>query len=291
MQNVIRRLTIQDFHIVQAMETGIEDDYVLRIFNRLLDGSNRLFGLFHKGQLVSIAGYSLYASHYAMLGRLRSDLRYRGRDFSTALMKHMIEEVLKMEIIQWVGANTQENNLAAKKVLRKAGLHSHTTLYGTTTKSPSKLATGAKPWKEIHNLARKKDLIYKGYLKTYSIFPYQCYYPFPASWELFTDENLLSWSFYENEKQNRFLITKEEQKKNHYLHTIYPWDDIDQQEGLWETITADYKQLTQKRTVEDTYVWMDLTPSEVDKLPDYHPFELPSPWILFGISRKSWQQT
>ncbi|MCG3419210.1 GNAT family N-acetyltransferase [Oceanobacillus jordanicus] len=290
MQNAIRRLTIQDFRLVEEMETGIEEDYVLRIFNRLLDGNNRLFGLFNKGQLVSIAGYSLYASHYAMLGRLRSDLRYRGRNFSTSLMQHMIEEVFKMERIHWVGANTQENNLAAKKVLRKAGLHSHKILYSTITQSPSKLETGAKPWKEVHTLKRKKDLIYKGYLETYSIFPYQCYYSFPASWELFTDENLLSWSFYENEKQNRFLITKEDQKKNHYLHTIYPWDDIHQQEGLWETITADYKQLTQ-RTGENTYVWMDLIPSEVEKLPDYHPFELPSPWILFGISRKSWQQT
>ncbi|WP_042220578.1 GNAT family N-acetyltransferase [Oceanobacillus manasiensis] len=281
MQNLIRRLTKEDFHHAEAMDTGIEDDYVLRIFNRLIDGSNTLFGLFNQDQLVSIAGYSIYAGHYAMLGRLRSDVRYRGRDFSTILMKHLISEVFKDQEIKWIGANTQEDNIAGRRVLEKAGLHPHITIHGATTKNLSRLESGAQPWNKVHKLERKRELIEMGYLKGPSIFPYQCYYPFPASWELFTDENLLEWSFYENEMQDRFLITKEDQKKWHYLHVIYPWEDLHQQEGLWETITHGYKQLT-KKTGEDTYVWMDLTKQEVANLPSNHPFTLPSPWILFG---------
>ncbi|MFD2630546.1 GNAT family N-acetyltransferase [Oceanobacillus kapialis] len=284
MSNYIRRLNEQDFQDVKAMDTGIEDDYVIRIFHRLLDDNNRLFGLFHKESLVSIAGYSVYARKYAMLGRLRSDRRYRGNDFSTTLVKYTMKEVLKHPAITWVGGNTQEENLAGRRVLEKAGLQPFITLYGATTKDVSKLETGARPWAKVHNLNRKKELVYKGYLDNSSIFPYQCYYPFPASWELFTDENLEAWSFYENNNQDRFLIMKEDQKKNVYLHVIYPWNDMVHQEGLWETISDNYQQLAMQ-TMEATYVWMDLTKEEAKLLPDNHPFTLASPWILFGTAK------
>jgi len=121
----------------------------------------------------------------------------------------------------------------------------------------------------------------EAYLKSSSVFPYECYYAFPATNDLFQGHDLNKWNFYENESQTRVLITKYDQKDQHYLHAIYPWSDITAQKGLWETISTDYRKLT-KQTEGDTCIWIDLTKEAVKSLPVSHKFELPSPWILYG---------
>lgn len=77
MEKLIRALTKEDLPSLQAMETGIEDDYVIRVFERISTGNNKLFGLFSNDQLVSVGGLTVFAKQYAMLGRMRSDLRFR----------------------------------------------------------------------------------------------------------------------------------------------------------------------------------------------------------------------
>lgn len=280
----IRTLQTDDIQLLKAMDTGIENDYVLRVFDRLTQGPNRMYGLFHDKQLITIGGTSIYAGTYAMLGRIRTDRHYKKKGFASEMMNYMKEEAFRDKKIQWVGANTQEENLPARRVMKKIGLAEYTMLHGALTKDTSMLVSGAVPWSSVTKLQRKKDLIKEVFIKPGAVFPYACYYPFPATADLFQDEDLDWWSFYENTDKSRFLITKPDQKKHHYLHTIYPWSDLTDQKGLWETISRDYKQLAEQ-TGEETYIWMDLTPEEADILPENHAFELPSPWILHGISK------
>ncbi|WP_373895741.1 GNAT family N-acetyltransferase [Virgibacillus sp. CBA3643] len=285
----IIRLQNDDYPYVQALDTGIKDDYVKHIFDKLVQVSNRLFGLFQDGQLVSIAGYTIYTGSYAMLGRLRSDRRFKGNGFSTSLFSHALNAAFNNHSVKWAGANTQEHNISAQRVIEKNGLSNYVTLHGAITKDTSALETGAKPWNPVTDLQRKRDWVQQTYVKSGQVFPYECYYPFPASMDLFQDDDLEQWAFYENDNQTRVLITKTDQKKNHYLHAVYPWSDIVSQPGLWETISSDYYRL-KEITGEDTYIWMDITKEEVQTLPANHQFELPSPWMLYGIDREEYER-
>ncbi len=288
MQKTIRTLNSDDFQHVEAMNTGIEDDYIKRVFNRLITGNNRLYGLFLADQMVSLGGHSIYASRYVMLGRLRTDRRYMGNGFSTELMNHMMNKAFQINGIKWVGANTQEFNMPARHVLERTGLTPYIQQHAAQTKDTTTLETGSEAWTPVTDLQRKKDWINQMYSKPTSIFPYECYYSFPVSDDLFQEQDLMKWSFYENKLKTRALITKTDQKKHHYLHAIYPWNDITSQEGLWETIANDYQQF-RKQTGEETYIWMDLTKEQVNALPPNHQFALPSPWILHGIDKSNWE--
>lgn len=278
----VRKLNINDYAQVLSMDTGIEDDYILSIYDRLIDSpENALYGMFINDKLVSFAGYTIYANTYAMLGRLRSDLNYRGRGFATELMSFVLEESLKLNHISWVGANTQENNLATRRVLEKIGLKPFPKLYGVIAEEVSSLEAGENSWTLIHNIQRKKEWINKMHVNKNNIFPYECYYPFPASKELFPNAVLSQWSFYENKEKTRFIIMKPHELGDLFLHTVYPWNDLMNQPGLWETIANEFHTL--KRTTEsDTYIWMDLSPEAVQSFPKEHPFKLDSPWILHG---------
>ncbi|MFA9555746.1 GNAT family N-acetyltransferase [Evansella sp. AB-rgal1] len=277
-------LNSDDYPQLEAMQTGIENDYVERIFHRLTSGNHRLYGLFLDNQMISMGGYSIFEERYAMLGRLRSDRRFRGNNYATKLIAHIINEAFQVNGIKWVGANTQEENKPARRVVEKLELTPLATLHGAVTKDLSSLESKAKPWNRITSHERKKQWLKEVYIRRTAIFPYEVYYSFPATKDLFKDEEVQKWSFYENATQNRVLITKYDQKKNHYLHAVYPWSDITSQSGLWETISNDYHEL-KEQTGADTYIWMDLTKEEVQLLPKNHNFELPSPWMLYGIDK------
>lgn len=284
MNKKIRMLKSDDFHHLEAMDTAVEDDYIVRIFQRLTTGNHRLYGLFIDNKMVSMGGYSIFAGSYAMLGRLRSDRRFRGKDLATEVLSHVMNEAFQVDGVQWGGGNTQEQNAPAQRVLEKLGLNRYTKLHGAVTNDTSALELGAKPWNQILSLEKKKQWLRKMYVKPSSVFPFKCYYSFPASDHLFQEDNLKQWSFFENDAKTRFLITKYDQKKDHYLHTVYPWSDIASQQGIWETISNDYRKLA-KQTEGNTYIWIDLTKEEADSLPANHKFKLPSPWILYGTGK------
>ncbi|WP_077324706.1 GNAT family N-acetyltransferase [Virgibacillus siamensis] len=284
MSSTIRLLQDDDKPLVEAMDTGIENDYVLRVFDRLSREPNRIYGLFQDGQLVSIGGISIYANTYAMLGRIRTDRRFKKKGYASEIMSYIKDVAFRDEKIQWVGANTQEENLPARRVMEKIGLSEYTMLHGALTKNTSMLESGAMPWRPVTELERRKKWIHQTFIEPGNVFPYECYYPFPATANLFPDHELRKWTFYENADASRFLITKPDQKKHQYLHVIYPWSDLSDQEGLWETISRDYRQLA-NQTGEETYIWMDLTKEEAQTLPADHAFILKSPWILYGKNK------
>src|SRR5699024_6857734 len=187
----------------------------------------------------------------------------------------------------WVGANTQENNLSARRVLEKINFHPHTTLHGALTDNVSALEEDASPWTEITDLSRKREWLTHTYIENKLVFPYEWYYLFPSSPALFPDEVISKWHSYENNSQTRYVITKKDRKKHHYIHIVYPWEDIFEQTGLWKTVTHDYKRLI-KETNEETYIWFDMPKNLAMSLPKNHRWSLPSPWMLYGMDRVTW---
>ncbi|ANU26152.1 GNAT family N-acetyltransferase [Planococcus versutus] len=284
MKTSIRQLQLDDLHFLEEMETGIADDYLLRVYKRISGGSSRLYGLFVDNQLASIGGYTIFAEHYIMLGRMRSDLRYRGNNLSTQLMAHVLEQSFALPAIQWIGANTQEENTAARRVLDKLGLKEISTLSSAISTKVSLLEKNGSYWRELTELSHKREWIDQLYTNKGAVFPYECYYAFPSTENLFTDAKLTEWSFFENAQEDRVLITKKDYKRQYYLHVVYPWDDISYQAGLWETISLAQSKLSEQ-VKTNPFIWMDLTPSQVSQLPSNHPFDLPSPWLLYGIDR------
>lgn len=280
MINTIRVLTTEDYHLFAEMDTGIEEDYIKLFFDRFTTGTNRLYGLFVGSQLASIGGYSVFARRYAMLGRMRSDRHFQGKSLSTELMSQIKQEALQADGVEWVGANTEEHNQSARRVLEKIGCSPRIFQYAATATDVSILETGANIWKQVHSLEQKKTWLEKTYLMEGNVFPYQCYYPFPASKALFEEDVIKRWSFFENDEKNRFVIVKHDQKKTNYLHVAYPWDDFASQVGFWETITIARQQLADYLG-EETYVWIDLAKEEAASLPANHPFLLSSIWVLY----------
>lgn len=276
----IRELRYEDLPYVEAMQNGIENDYVPRVFKRLTSGNNRIFGLFEESRLIATGGYTIYAGSYAMLGRLRSDERYRGNENATTLLSYVLHEAKEHNGVEWIGANTQRSNRPARRVLDKLGLTPVTMLYPAATSSPDQLASDSSTWTPVTSLEAKRAWVNRAFIETGAVFPYECYYPFPAGPDLFPDHLLEKWSFYENDDRSRFVIMKYDYKLYEYLHVVYPWSDFLEVSGLWETVVKEYQRLS-KEVDGQLYVWLDMNEEEAAQLPENHPFTLPDPWILY----------
>ncbi|WP_163526801.1 GNAT family N-acetyltransferase [Halobacillus ihumii] len=279
----VKKLTLHDLPAVKQMNTGIDDDYVIRVFDRLISSSTQeLFGLFHEGQLVSIGGYSLFGSNqYAMIGRLRSDLTLRSKGYSTALLSQVIKELRDMPEVKWIGANTHLSNYPTRKVLEKIGLQPGQVSHYLTLTSPEKLNghTLGKVWGEIYDIKEKLSYLLSLSDNALGLFPYECYYPLPYDQVLFTEKYLEDACMYVNPAQTRFVLIKNDQKKYQYSHVKYFWNDHYQQPGFFETIYDHWKKN------KDNYgCWIDFSEEGFKQIPDLSPYEVQDPWILYGLA-------
>ena len=282
-----RQLTAVDFDLYKNMETGLEDDYMLKVFDRLTTKGNALFGLFEDETLVAVAGYTLFAGEFAMLGRLRSDKRHRQNGYGTKITEYILNEARQTPSVKWIGANTELHNKPAQKVLEKIGLPHVITFYAAQASTLTPLMTGDTEWTIVDNRHEKRQWIEETYLNPSfekSVFPYEAYYPFPARPSLFSDEKLDEMDCYINPDGTRVLFMWREVKGTEYLHVVYPWADFNEQPGLFETVDRSFQML--KAENPEALVWMDLTQEEADTLPADHPFDLPSPWMLHGMFKK-----
>jgi len=288
MNEEIRRLTADDVSFYQKMQTGLDDDYMLRAFHRITDGPNYLYGLFVSDVLVALSGFTVFKDHYAMLGRLRTDQRYRKNGYGTKIVQYSLDQGLKHPDVQWIGANTEQHNKASQAVLRKIGLPPVKLLYAAQTHSLISLTREDAPkWKAITDHSRKAEWIRNTYLDPSfdkKVFPLEAYYPFPVSEKMF-EGSLDNWQFFENEDQSRYVILFEEFKGMNYLHVIYPWHDFMTQPGLFETIQDNLEEA--QKDDDETKLWWDLSEADAVLLPTDHPFDLPSPWILHGLSKEA----
>lgn len=280
-----KQLYQKDFDLYKGMETQLEEDYMLNVFNRLTSNGNALFGLFQGDRLVAVAGYTLFAGEFAMMGRLRSDSRYRKNGYGTMMTEYIYNKAKQAEGVKWIGANTEKHNIPAQKVLKNLSIPHITTLFAAQTSDLSPLITpdDTAEWRQVTSSEKKREWIEQTYLNPdfdKTVFPFEAYYPFPARPSLFKDERLDEWLCFENSDASRVVFMWEEKKGKTYLHVVYPWSDFLEQPGFFPLLSKEFNR--SHKMYETEAIWMDLTEEEAKLLPDNHPFELPSPWMLHG---------
>ncbi|SDJ61894.1 GNAT family N-acetyltransferase [Salimicrobium halophilum] len=240
MNVTMKQLTEQDKPSFASMSTGIEDDYIARIFERLVTSDvHTLYGMFQQGQLVSTAGYSLFAEGtYAMLGRLRSDLNHRGKGYSTELLHHIIHELRKRGDIEWIGANTETTNPQGRRVLEKLGMTPYGPLtYTVVPRSEfEKLPSSEHEWIEVQSTSEKEEIIKT--LHPDRLFPYECYYPFPLSDALLREFRTDEARLFLHPDEQRYVLLKEDFKGYEYTNVIYPFSDAATERGLHQIVKA-----------------------------------------------------
>lgn len=285
MERWMRQLHVDDLDVYKSMPTGIEDDYIARFYERISSQNNKLFGLFEGDDLIATAGYTLFAGRYAMLGRLRTSQYVRGKNVGTDVLVRVLELAKKDPAVKWIGANTEEYNGPAMRVLEKINAYPILPQHAAIAFDVTGLGEAGASWNEIFDLEEKKAWLNATYVRSQKPFPLQCYYPFPATPELFDDDLLREWRFFENHDASRYIILKKDMKKYHYQQVVYPWDDYFEQPGLWETV-REGQALHQEEVADDVYVWLDLPKEHAHKLPQDHPFNTSQIWVLHEAVNK-----
>ncbi|SDK06048.1 GNAT family N-acetyltransferase [Sediminibacillus albus] len=275
----IRRLNMEDWDTVKQMKTNIEDDYVVNIFPDLVSSSSQvLYGMFSDNQLLAIAGYSVFPGGLAMLGRLRSDSRFLSKGHATELLGYIITELKKQPDIIWVGANTNEQNQPARRVLEKLQLSIVTKLHSLPVAHPEFInGTAGSLWAPVDSRKEKRALLESLTENAINSFPYECYYPLPLTQQLITDEYLDSSAFYQNHDGSRFLSIKTDRKREWYGQVKYFWNDHFEQPGFWET-AFHYA----KKSPVDPKIWMDFSEVGFSNIPDKRAFTVADAWVLYG---------
>ncbi|WP_407272859.1 GNAT family N-acetyltransferase [Radiobacillus sp. PE A8.2] len=280
---MIRELVMDDYDVVKKMETNIEDDYIHYIFPDLIQSENEfLYGLYDEQKhLLAIAGYHVFPGGNAMIGRLRSDHRYLSKGNATRLLSHIADVLRQDPTITWLGANTNEGNKAARRVLEKLGLSVMTKLHSFTVKDIDLVGgENGDVWQQVTSVADKRALLQTVQTNALgNVYPYECYNPLPLKADLFSDQHLESSVFYQNQAQDRFLVIKPDRKGNWYAHVKYFWNDHNEQPGLWETV----KHFMQSRATEDDmHVWIDFSQQGFENIPNLDAYDVSDAWILYG---------
>lgn len=282
----VKPLTLDDLPALEAMDTGIGDDYVVRIFDRLIESdSHELFGLFQDEQMLAVGGYSLFGQKkLAMLGRLRSDLRFQLKGNATELLRSVVDQLKSHPRVSWIGANTHLGNLPARRVLDKLGIQQGPVLHYLTLVRPDLLTghTSGPVWDIVQDVDKKRDLLSELEDNALQVFPYECYYPLPYEEALLTDEYLNDATFYQNPTGTRFVIIKNDTKKYHYSHVKYFWNDHYKQAGFFETLIDHWK-----NNPDNIGCWIDFSDEGFKNIQDLTPYNVQEPWILYGM----WKNT
>lgn len=275
-----RQLTINDYNLVKQMQTEMQDDYVLHIFPYLVQSETQaLFGCFVNNRLASIAGYTLLPGGYAMLGRLRSDRRFLKKGHATTLLAYMMDILMCDTNVHWIGANTNVHNGSAIRVLEKLGLDEITSLYSFPVKSNAVVkGTDGDIWMKITSIPEKRALLKR--LKqdnALKVYPFECYYPLPYTDALITNEELKQSTFYLNPTNDRFLVIKNDQKREWFAQIKYFWNDHFDQPGFWNTVN---------HHVENDPLmprpWLDFSKEGLANIPNIKLFDVSDGWVLYG---------
>ncbi len=272
--NLIRKLTAADRKDVIAMETGIEDDYVIRIFPKLIEQHDML-GYFEGPTLVGIAGMTIYEGEIAVLGRLRTHSNYRGRGIASALMNELKEEAFHSLNLNWACYATEENNIPGNRMARHLQMNLEAIVVSSRISPGTVEGTlDTQPYRSDYSRESKKK-----YLEEYSVnedldfFPHSIYYPLPYVPNL-TDGYLDSIEMFQNHSGS-FIIMKEE-KGATYLH-VKVWNERTlHSKELWQIVNAEAEK-------EARSIWIDL-PTEQAKWLEAHSHQ--TIWHLYGKKKE-----
>lgn len=272
--NLIRKLTAANRKDVIAMETGIEDDYVIRIFSELIK-KDEMLGYFEGQSLVGIAGMTIYEGDVAVLGRLRTHSNYRGRGIASALMNQLKEKAFRSLNMNWVGYATEKNNIPGNRMARQLQMNLEAIVVSSRIIPGTVEGTiDTQSYRSDYSRESKKK-----YLEEYSVnedltfFPHSIYYPLPYVPNL-TDDYLDSIEMFQN-NMGSFIIMKEE-KGATYLH-VKVWNEKTlHSKELWQIVNAEAEK-------DARSIWIDL-PTEQAKWLEAHSHQ--SIWHLYGIKKE-----
>lgn len=274
----IRRLSVDDFEALKQMHTGINKDYVLHIFAESVN-NEETYGAFVDDQLVSIAAFTVFAGRYAVLGRLRTDIRFRGRGIVTQLLKELCGKIDDNPRLAWVGLATQADNFPVHQVAGKLKMNRLSTFNscsldeGGQAVLHSELPTLFNEWTVVGDLKEKQALLNNLSIQENQlrIFPYECYYPLPFESPLWTEDYLEKCKCLKDD--GRFVLFMPDEKGSSYLHMKYFWDDSFSRPGLWQAALTEAGKIGRK-------LWIDL-PETQNFDETAAPFERTA-WMCFG---------
>jgi GNAT superfamily N-acetyltransferase len=269
---LIRRLENNDIPLIKEMPTGIEEDYVLRIIDSLVEEEN-MIGFFYNEKLVGIAGMTLFEEKYAVLGRLRTHTEYRKQGIASVLMKTLQHEALKKRTVSWVGYTTEGYNKGGNCLSPHLQMQLEATLVSSRISPYTVLGeniTG--PFKSID---AEKKLIINRFWKTteQSFFPYSIYYPLPDLPSL-SPAYLEKVELFVNDREG-FMMVKED-KGASYLHVIVLNKTTLYSKAMWDIIN-DYA------SEEARTIWIDLPREQAKWLA---PYSHQTIWHLYGQKKE-----
>ncbi|HET7628413.1 MAG TPA: GNAT family N-acetyltransferase [Bacillales bacterium] len=276
----IRRLSVNDYEALQQLQSGIADDYVLRIFRESVR-REATYGVFSAGRLLAMAAYSLYAGRYAVLGRVRTDARYRGHGLATKLLSLICGEIERQETADWIGLSTEWSNGAMRHVAEKLKLdclsvyESCVLAFERLSEWRTQLPFPEDSWEPVEDVSEKRERLISAVQtmdRPLTVFPYACYYPLPFEADLFSADYVANGRMYESGGQ--FFLLMNDTKGKDYLHLkIFDTSVIDDP-GLWHTAAREAEKAGRD-------LWVDLPPDAVasrDWLRSFHCTR----WTCYG---------
>lgn len=269
---LIRRLTSKDIPIIKEMPTGLKEDYVGRILQRLLE-EETLLGYFYKEKLVGIAGMTIFERQAVVLGRLRTHADYRNQGIASALMKALQKEACHHRLISWVGYATEEYNTPGNRLAPHLKMKLEAKVVSSRV-SPYVMIGQNKtePFKRV--VAADKKITIETYWKKNEsdFFPYSIYYPLPFL-PILSPSYLNQVELFVN-GSGGFMIMKEE-KGASYLHLKVFNETTLYSKELWETVNA-------YASEEARTIWVDLPLQQAKWL---EPYSHQTVWHLYGQKR------
>lgn len=269
---LIRRLTSKDIFVIKEMPTGLEEDYVKRIVERLIK-EETLMGYFHNEKLVGIAGMTIFEREAVVLGRLRTHVDYRNQGIASALMNTLQKEAFHHPQISWVGYATEEYNTAGNRLAP----HLHMDLEAKVVSSRvspyvMKGQNTTEPFERVESADKKTTIETYWKKNEAAFFPYTIYYPL-SFLPILSPAYLNQVELYVND-HGGFMIMKEE-KGASYLHLkvfneITLWNKT-----MWEMVNA-------YASEEARTIWIDLPIQQAKWL---EPYSHQTVWHLYGLKR------
>ncbi|MFB1098139.1 GNAT family N-acetyltransferase [Terribacillus sp. JSM ZJ617] len=279
----IRQLTINDYRAVLNMQTGIEDDYVLRIFPQLIENpAQTLFGLETEEGIAALAGVYRLPNGNGILGRLRSDIRFHSRGNATALLQHIIAFCEKDPTMNWVGAITRKSNLPAQRVLDKLHIHAESSFISLLMEAPEKFVSpSAAPWELIEGTENKRAAIEQAAVDTKAAFyPFEAYFPIPYASAILEDAYIEKLAVFRDPDSSRVMAIQEDHKGMDIAQIQYLWPDVFQQDGLWAAV-FNYLKQSDKPLVPQ----LDVSSENASSIPAAFSgsfTEDDDPWLIYG---------
>ncbi|WP_347549862.1 GNAT family N-acetyltransferase [Pseudalkalibacillus hwajinpoensis] len=270
---MIRILTEADKEIVSSMETGIEDDYVIRIFLKLVE-EDCVIGYFQDQMLVGIAGVTIFESEAAVLGRLRTHRNFQGQGIATMLMNRLKNDAFLEPGVTWTGYATERNNVPGNRLAKHLQMDLEASLVSSRI-SPGDVVGWNEELSFQHESSReekRKCLIENDQCRKLSFFPYSIYYPLPYAPHL-SHTYVDSLEMYRSDAGSFFLM--KEEKGASYLN-IKVWDEqVLYSKSMWEIVNEQAEQ-------EARLIWVDL-PSNLAR--SFEAKSHQTVWNLYGQTR------